>query len=60
MNNPIKNLSTLVLGLIGLFIFAALILGATYYPAVSAKFEMIAAIFGLLMAGELILLGLKK
>ena len=55
-----KNISSLVMGLIGLFIFAALIVAATYFPAVSAKFEMIAASFGLLMAGELILVGLKR
>lgn len=56
----LKNIPSFVMGLIGLLVFAAMIFSEVYLPHVSAKFEVLVAAYGVLMAGEMILLGMKN
>lgn len=55
-----KNKSALWLGLLGLAVFALLILVETFIGHVELKFWMLAAGFGVLLSGELILVGLGR
>lgn len=55
-----KSISAVVLGVLGLIVFALVILGETYLPRVDVRFLMLASLLGVIISGELILLGLGR